>query len=266
MEGQGQPIGIRGWHPGRPSGWEESPPASPEGEPSLANQSFLPGEAGVHLTSHQSGRSHVEPPPVEEQRNTFWRVGTWRTVPKSPPEGEDHGERRPQGESMRQGLWSGRRGCEKVRGGRITVWKIKPKCQWWGPMTRQQVWTKSRQGRRCQEGDGPWALPWWFSELIYQENSTCRNLKSFQIVTLCPQRKASGSGVCLGIRVRSQASLLAFFPVSRRPCGEMLCRQPETPSGKSSRQGPWPELEKSSFRRKPSGRVRATVRQRRHFS
>lgn len=58
---------------------------------------------------------------------------------------------------------------------------------------------KSRQGRRCQEeGTGPRVLPWRFSELIYQENSTCRNLKAFQIVTLCPQWNASGSGVWFG--------------------------------------------------------------------
>ena len=63
----------------------------------------------------------------------FLKGGDLKDGPKSPPEGEDHEERRPQGESMWQGLCSGRRGCEKVRGGRITVWKIKPKRQWWGP-------------------------------------------------------------------------------------------------------------------------------------
>lgn len=66
-------------------------------------------------------------------------------------------------------------------------------------MTRQQVLTKSRQGRRCQEeGTSPWALPWRFLELIYCKNSTCRDLKAFQIVDLCPQRNASGSGVWFG--------------------------------------------------------------------
>ena len=124
-----KPIGIRGWHPGRPPGWEESPPASPEGEPSLCKPVF-PARRGRRPRDLTSVRK--EPRGATTRAGTkehFLKGGDLKDGPKSPPEGEDHGERRPQGESMWQGLCSGRRGCEKVRGGRITVWKIKPKRQ-----------------------------------------------------------------------------------------------------------------------------------------